>query len=120
MAQEKDLLVVHEQGKIRVVEFMHTQLFGLLVIDKMKEMIDEVISKLIKPKIVLDFAMVDHVGVDAFGMLLYLHNRIKQNNGQLRLVNIKPKILEAFEITKLNRSFRIESDREAGLKSFDK
>ncbi len=72
-----------------------------------------------KPKLLLDFANVDHLSSAALGMLININNRIKQRNGQLRLANIKPQILEVFQITRLNKLFRICEGRPQALASFD-
>jgi len=43
---------------------------------------------------------------------------VKEQNGQLRLTNIKQQIYEVFVITKLNKLFRILPTRAEGLSSF--
>ena len=52
----------------------------------------------------LDFATVDHLSSAALGMLINANNKIKLKNGQLRLANIKPQIMEVFVITKLEQA----------------
>ena len=51
-------------------------------------------------------------------MLINVNNKVKQQNGQLRLANIKPQILEVFEITKLNKLFKILPTRAEALASY--
>jgi len=51
--------------------------------------------------------------------LINTNNRVKSRNGQLRLANIKPQIFEVFEITKLNKLFKILSSRTEALASFN-
>ena len=72
-----------------------------------------------RPKILLDFHRVDHLSSAALGMLINVNNRVKQQNGQLRLSNIKPQIMEVFEITKLNKLFKILPTRAEALASYN-
>ena len=50
--------------------------------------------------------------------LINVNNKVKHQNGQLRLANIKPQILEVFEITKLNKLFKILPTRAEALASY--
>ena len=54
----------------------------------------------------------------ALGTLINANNKIKQKNGALRLANIKPQIMEVFEITKLNKLFKILPTRTDALASY--
>ena len=49
-----------------------------------------------RPKLLLDFGQVEHLSSAALGMLINVNSKIKQQSGQLRLVNIKPQIVEVF------------------------
>jgi anti-sigma B factor antagonist len=71
-----------------------------------------------RPKILLDFKNVDHLSSAALGMLINVNNKVKQQNGQLRLAGIKPQILEVFEITRLNKLFKILPTRADALASY--
>ena len=71
------------------------------------------------PKLLLDFAAVDHLSSAALGMLINANKRIREKNGQLRLANIKPQIFEVFVITKLNKLFKILPNRAEALASFN-
>ena len=70
------------------------------------------------PRLLLDFATADHLSSAALGMLININNRVRQKNGQLRLANIKPQILEVFVITKLNKLFKILPTRTEALANF--
>jgi anti-sigma B factor antagonist len=61
---------------------------------------------------------VDHLSSAALGMLINVNKKVKEQNGQLRLTNIKQQIYEVFVITKLNKLFRILPTRAEGLSSF--
>ena len=74
-------------------------------------------SKKDMPKMVLDFSCVSHMSSSALGMLITLHKRIRERNGQLRLCNIQPAIVEIFAITRLNEIFQICKSRAEAMES---
>jgi anti-anti-sigma regulatory factor len=47
-----------------------------------------------------------------------VNQKIKLQSGELRLVNIKPQIVDVFVITRLDRLFKIMPDREQAIASF--
>jgi anti-sigma B factor antagonist len=71
------------------------------------------------PKLVLDFSNVGHMSSSALGVLITLHKRVREKNGQLMLCNIQPAIFEIFVITRLNEIFRIYPSREEALAALE-
>src|SRR6185295_15624203 len=109
--------VVQEKAA-RVVEFTNNKILDEGNIAEIGSTLNALIDETENPKLLLDFANVDHLSSAALGMLINANNRIRQRNGQLRLCNIKPQILEVFIITKLNKLFRILPTRQEALASF--
>ena len=109
---------VSEQKDIRIVEFTNNKILDEANIAEIGASLNGLIDENDGPKLVLDFANVDHLSSAALGMLINANNRVKQKNGQLRLTNIKPQIFEVFVITKLNKLFRILATRTEALSSF--
>ena len=70
------------------------------------------------PKLLLDFAGVEHLSSAALGTLITVNNKVKGKGGQLRLADIDEQIYEVFVITKLNKLFQIHDDRASAEKSF--
>ncbi|MCS7033437.1 MAG: STAS domain-containing protein [Phycisphaerae bacterium] len=103
---------------IRIVEFTNNKILDEANIEGIRRTIDSLIDETDRPKLLLDFGAVDHLSSAALGMLINCNNRVKARNGQLRLANIKPQILEVFVITKLNKLFKILPTREEALASF--
>jgi anti-sigma B factor antagonist len=110
--------VVHEKD-IRIVEFTNNKILDEANIAEIGQTLTSLIEERSNPKLLLDFANVDHLSSAALGMLINCNNKIKQRNGQLRLANIKPQIFEVFVITKLNKLFRILPNRAEALSSFN-
>ena len=109
--------VVNEKN-VRIVEFTNNKILDEANIAEIGATLNALIDEDENPRVLLDFNNVDHLSSAALGMLINVNNRIKQKNGQLRLTNIKPQIMEVFVITKLNRLFRILPNRAEGLTSF--
>lgn len=118
MAETLPPVSVTSQKDIRVVEFTNNKILDEANIADIGQTLGVLIDEGEHPKLLLDFANVEHLSSAALGMLINVNNKIKQKNGQLRLTNIKPQIFEVFVITKLNKLFRILPTRQEALTSF--
>jgi anti-sigma B factor antagonist len=118
MSDQSPPVSVVQNKDIRIVEFTSAKILDEANITEIGQTLNSMVDEGDNPKLLLDFANVDHLSSAALGMLINANNRIKQKNGQLRLANIKPQIYEVFVITKLNKLFRILPDRAEALKSF--
>ena len=105
-------------GSATVVAFTESKILDEANITQIGERVNGLIDAQPKPRLLLDFANVDHLSSAALGMLINANNRIREKNGELRLCDIKRQILEVFAITKLDKLFRIYPDRDAAVKSF--
>ena len=112
-------VAVHDHGDgIHIVEFTQQRILDEANIAEIGEKINDVIDASGRPRLLLDFASVDHLSSAALGMLISANNRIRDKNGELRLCDIKRQIMEVFAITKLDKLFKIYPDRQAALGSF--
>jgi anti-sigma B factor antagonist len=118
MAETIPPLSVTQQKDVRVIEFTNNRILDEANIAEIGTGLGALIEERNNPKLLLDFATVDHLSSAALGMLINADKKIKQKNGQLRLANIKPQIFEVFVITKLNKLFKILPNREEALASF--
>ena len=118
MSEQSPPLAVIQQKDIRIVEFMNNKILDEANIAEIGATLNALIDESEHPRLLLDFASVDHLSSAALGMLINANNRIKQRNGQLRLANIKSQIFEVFRITKLDRLFRIYGTRDEAMASF--
>jgi len=110
--------VSQEKGDIRAVEFTNNKILDEANIDAIQRSLNALIDEQPRPRLLLDFTNVDHLSSAALGALINVNNRVRQKNGELRLTNIKPQILEVFVITKLNKLFRILPTKAEALASF--
>ena len=118
MAESSPPVSVSRQKDIQVVEFTNNRILDEANIAEIGNTLKALIEEHNNPKLLLDFASVDHLSSAALGMLINANNSVRQKNGQLRLTNIKPQIFEVFVITKLNKLFRIFPTRDEALASF--
>jgi anti-sigma B factor antagonist len=103
---------------IVVVEFTNNKILDESVLEEIRGTLIRLVEAASIPKLLLDFVHVDHMTSAALGLLINVDKSIKLKNGQLRLANIKPQILEVFVTTKLNKVFRIHPSRVEAMESF--
>jgi anti-sigma B factor antagonist len=112
-------LNVTDHKDVKVVDFIESKILDEANIAEIGQALTALVEAKARPKILLDFAKVDHLSSAALGMLINVNNRVKQQSGQLRLSNIRPQIMEVFEITKLNKLFKILPTRAEALASYN-
>jgi anti-sigma B factor antagonist len=110
---------ISHNKEITIVEFVENKILDEMNITEIGQVLTNLAEERDRPKLLLDFFHVEHLSSAALGMLINVNNKIKQNNGQLRLASIRPQIMEVFVITKLNRLFRISATREDALGTFE-
>ena len=111
-------LNVTDHKDVKVVDFVDSKILDEANIAEIGQHLTGLVAAKDRPKILLDFAKVDHLSSAALGMLINVNNKVKERNGQLRLASIKPQILEVFEITKLNKLFKILPTKTEALANF--
>jgi anti-sigma B factor antagonist len=119
MADSTAPLSVSVLKDMRIVEFTNNRILDEANIAEIGQTLGGLIDERSGAKLCLDFAAVDHLSSAALGMLINANNKIRESNGQLRLSNIKPQILEVFKITRLDKLFKIFPTRAEALASFN-
>ena len=110
MTAQKSHVQVFNDGDCVRVEFTEKHIIDEVPIRQIGNELTKVVDGLQRPRMIVSFRGVEHLSSAALGTLLTVLNRIKARDGQLRLCDINPQILQIFEITKLNRVLRIERD----------
>ncbi len=83
----------------------------------LREKIKNVLSMGIQ-KLLVDMDNVPYIDSTGVGFLVSSHTSITQEGGHLKLLKVKPKILEVFKLMNLLRIFEIFEDEETAMKSF--
>jgi len=117
MEERKQRIMAEQRGNVSVINFLDKKILDEMHIQEIGEELFGMIEKG-KTRMLLNFENVDYLSSAALGKLITLNKRIKEENGQLKLANIKENIYEVFRITKLNKIFEIYDTEDAALAKF--
>lgn len=84
----------------------------------LREKIKNVLSMGIE-KLLIDMDSVPYIDSTGVGFLVSSHTSLKSQGGQLKLLRVKPKILEVFKVMSLLSIFELFEDEEEAMKSFE-
>jgi anti-sigma B factor antagonist len=100
-----------------VISLLTPKLLEEAVIAELEELLMQAIKQANVPNIVLDFEKVDFLSSAVLRVLIKINVAIRERKGRLRLCSVKPKILEVFKITQLNKIFDIRQNVDAAVAS---
>jgi len=66
-------------------------------------------------RLLIDFSNVQFLTSSVLGLLIRIHRKVLQAEGQLRFCCIDKKILDIFKITRLDKVFAIYADRQSAV-----
>ncbi len=115
---EDSRLIVNREGDVYHIGFLDRNILEEVYIQAIATEINRVLDEAENPKVVINFENVEHLSSAVLGTLITINNRIKEQNGQLRLANIDAKVYEIFLITKLNQIFHIYETTQQAVQSF--
>lgn len=118
MSEKPSRLNVRQENGIVRIGFLDRNILEEASIQQIGEEIGHLVDSTHNPKVLIDFANVEHLASATLGMLITVNNRVKTKGGQLRLSTIDEKIYEVFVITKLNKLFQIHPTAGDAVKSF--
>ena len=102
-------LKLNKRGSIKLIE-----IYGKFDIESTEEF-EKAYNKQLesKPAIVaIDMSKLDYIDSSGIGSLIKCLNALKNNNGKLVLVGMKPTILNVFKLAKLDMFFQILTSAE--------
>lgn len=70
-------------------------------------------------RLLFDFSELEYINSSGLRVLVMAYQRMKQNNGNVAICNIRDYILEIFEISGYDKIFSIFPSKEEALKSFE-
>jgi Anti-anti-sigma regulatory factor (antagonist of anti-sigma factor) len=76
-------------------------------IDKLKELLIPIVEKTKQGKLVLDFSKVESIASSLLGLLLIIHKKVVEQQGNMEIWNLNKNIQKVFEITQLTKIFKI-------------
>jgi anti-sigma B factor antagonist len=111
-------LEVEQIGDVTVVNFVDRKILDeqniQIIGDQLFSLVDEEGHR----KLLLNFGNVEYLSSAALGKLITLNRKLQGAGGRLILCNIDPQIYEVFEITKLDKFFKIEKEEQTALQAF--
>ena len=111
---------VEYAGQATIIAFTEEKILEEKDIQVLEKSIMGVIEQTGGLNLVLDFSNVKFLSSAVLGLLIKLSKRIYEQDGQLRLCGINPKIYEIFRITRLTKIFDIYKDIESATEDLSK
>jgi anti-sigma B factor antagonist len=110
-------LELEEVGEVTVVSFVDKKILDEQNIQIIGEQLFDLVDNQAKKKILLNFSNVEFLSSAALGKLITLNKKVGTSGGKLAMCKIAKEIMEVFEITKLDKLFKIYPDEQAALQA---
>lgn len=107
-------------GEVTVVNFTDKKISDEKNIENIGEQLFRLVDYMGCRKILLSFSNVEYLSTAVFGKLFTLKIKVNEMGGKLVFCNIDPIIYELFEITKMNKKFKIVKDIQDALYLLEK
>ncbi len=108
MEQSQPSISIEHSLDETFVTINETKLLDDECIKEMQTVLLEIIDSGKHSKLLLNFSEVEFLSSSFLGTLVKVHKRMQEQNGELTLINIAPKIMKVFKITQLNKVLNIE------------
>ncbi|MBN2454929.1 MAG: STAS domain-containing protein [Sedimentisphaerales bacterium] len=115
MADIRPKIGIQYRDHATIITFADEKILEETDIKALQEAIMSIVEKSERVNLVLDFGNVGFLSSAVLGLLIRASKKIYENDGQLRLCNINPKIYEVFKITRLTKTFDIYKDIESAV-----
>ena len=107
MEQEQSKITTEYGIDFTFVTFEDGQILEESQIRVLQESLEPVIEKNKDGQLVLNFANVKFMTSAMLGLLVRIHKRVSERNGELELRNLDKNLKKLFEITQLTKIFNI-------------
>ena len=105
---------VDEQDSITRVRFLDAKIQEGLV-QQLAEDLQQLVANTSVPKLLLDLSAVTFLSSAALNNLVVLNKKVQNQNGKFVLVDVQPPVYEVFNITGLNRWFKVADSMEEAM-----
>ncbi|MCG6962974.1 MAG: STAS domain-containing protein [Acidobacteria bacterium] len=107
---------VQDQADIRVIRLSGKITIGAGDV-KLRELIRDALESG-RTKILLDLAKVSAMDSSGIGEMVAAYTTVRKRDGQLKLLNLSPKINDILQVTQLITVFDVFDDSEEAMASF--
>ncbi|NBV45728.1 MAG: anti-sigma factor antagonist [Planctomycetia bacterium] len=109
---------VSKVGDVSVVRFVDRKIVDEAQVQELAADLFHLVEQDNRRTLLLNFSGVEFVSSAALGKLITLDRKVKAAKGRMKMSDVRPEIMEVFEITKLNRVFDIRSGEAEALAAF--
>ncbi len=109
---------VSKVGDVSVVRFVDKKILDEAGIQELGAELFALVEHDNRKSIVLNFSNVEFLSSAALGKLITLDRKVKSAKGRLKMSNIRPEIMDVFQVTKLNKVFDIRSEEAEAISAF--
>ncbi len=117
MAQVRPRITVEYVDTATIITFEDEKILEEIDIHAIQESIWKVLEQAEGINLVLNFCNVKFLSSAVLGLLIRISKKVYENDGQLKLCSINPKIYKIFKITRLTRIFDIYDTIESATES---
>jgi anti-sigma B factor antagonist len=110
------MINVEKRDKIDIVSFSISKINALITDDIRGEV--NKLTATSNPKIIIDLKGVEYIDSSGFSCLLSIMRTVRNNYGVIRFANPEPRVMELFEMLRLNTVFQIYNDLDTCIRSF--
>ncbi len=107
MTQEQPKLRIERSLEETFVTINESKLLDDESLKEMQTVLMELIDSGEHNKLLLNFSEVEFLSSSFLGTLVKMQKRVREQEGELTLVNINPNIMKVFKITQLDKIFNI-------------
>ena len=111
------MLKTEKINDVLVVSFDNVNRFNALITEPVKEDLKSFYNKP-NTKLVLNLNGINFIDSSGFGVFLSIMKTANNNNGQFKICNISPEVMELFKLLQLHNVFDIYSNLNDCIDSF--
>ena len=111
-------LVVQTIKDVTLVTFTESSIIDAQLIESIRRELFDLVDRQNRSRLILDLSKVQYLSSSALGVLVPLHEKIKNLKGQLVLCGVNSDIRKVFKITRLEKLFAFKSTKGDALSEF--
>jgi anti-sigma B factor antagonist len=109
---------VSKVGDVTIVKFLDKKILDESSIQELGAELFALVEQHNRKSVLLNFDGVEFLSSAALGKLITFDRKVKAAKGRMKMSNIRPEILEVFQVTKLNRVFDIRGEEAEAISAF--
>jgi len=117
MPEKPELLIQHLKN-VTVVDFGDSTILNTMQVEGIAQQLYDLVDKLDRRQLVLDFSNVRFLSSQTLGVLLTLRKKLQPVKGRMVICGLRKQLHEVFRISKLDKLFEFQPDEEKALNLF--